>query len=34
VCISGDCYKNPYNFWTILPRTPADVTVVAPPPGH
>jgi hypothetical protein len=27
VCINGDCYKNAYNFWTILPRTAGDISV-------
>ncbi len=31
-CISGDCYKNAYNFWTILPRVEADIKSVTPPP--
>ncbi len=31
-CISGDCYKNAYNFWTILPRVEADIKMVTPPP--
>ncbi len=29
-CISGDCYKNAYNFWTILPRVEADIKSVTP----
>jgi hypothetical protein len=28
-CITGTCYKNPFNFWTIDPRRQEDV-VVAP----
>ena len=27
VCIQGECYKNAYNFWNIMPRTPDDVIV-------
>lgn len=26
-CVEGQCVKNPFNFWTIVPRTPADVVV-------
>ncbi len=26
-CVSGICKKGAYNFWTIQPRTPADITV-------
>jgi hypothetical protein len=26
-CIMGECYKNAYNFWTILPRTADDISV-------
>jgi hypothetical protein len=26
-CINGICMKGAFNFWTIQPRTPADVTV-------
>jgi hypothetical protein len=28
-CITGTCYKNPFNFWTIDPRRQEDI-VVAP----
>ena len=28
-CISGTCYKNAFNFWTIDPRRQEDVTVAA-----
>jgi hypothetical protein len=28
-CITGTCFKNPFNFWTIDPRRQEDV-VVAP----
>jgi hypothetical protein len=26
-CTEGVCVKNPYNFWTVIPRTPQDVVV-------
>jgi len=26
-CVAGQCVKNPFNFWTINPRTPADIVV-------
>lgn len=26
-CMGGYCYKGAFNFWTISPRSPADVTV-------
>lgn len=26
-CVNGFCYKGAYNFWTLLPRRPEDVTV-------
>jgi hypothetical protein len=26
-CVEGECRKNPYNFWTIVPRTPEDIVV-------
>jgi len=26
-CVDGICKKGAFNFWTIAPRTPADVTV-------
>jgi hypothetical protein len=26
-CVEGECRKNPFNFWTIKPRTPDDVIV-------
>jgi hypothetical protein len=29
-CIQGTCYKNAFNFWTILPRTPDDIVSVGP----
>lgn len=29
-CIQGTCYKGAYNFWTILPRTAADIVSVTP----
>ncbi|MGZ6950313.1 MAG: hypothetical protein ACXVJY_19760 [Ilumatobacteraceae bacterium] len=26
-CVEGQCVKNPFNFWTINPRTPTDIVV-------
>lgn len=28
-CIMGECYKNAYNFWSIIPRTAGDISVAA-----
>jgi hypothetical protein len=30
-CIMGECYKNAYNFWTVIPRSAADISVAPPP---
>ena len=27
VCIMGECFKNAYNFWDILPRTADDISI-------
>jgi hypothetical protein len=26
-CMAGYCYKGSFNFWTLNPRSPADITV-------
>ncbi len=28
-CISGTCYKNAFNFWTVVPRRADDITVLS-----